>query len=289
MKTASVKSSADIRAELESANISGQQIELIAGEILNMIEKKAEDAAVPPVENVAAEPATDPAAAEVSADPALASAALASDEQLHDDAEGAAIAAAKASINDAASAISTLESIESAEAPVPEAAAAEAAAAEAAAATEVPAAETADAASADTQVVASDKASGQIEKKAEEEKSDEKKEEDKEEPKKEEEKEEETDEDKEVEAALAEFDRILKEGSEEEKEEIIKLAYDQAIVKMANDGITLRQYILSRVGDEVLADTVTEYSEKLAALSHQNYLKVADDILYQMEKTASEL
>lgn len=275
MKTASVKSSADIRAELESANISGQQIELIAGEILNMIEKKAEDAAVPPVENVAAEPATDPAAAEVSADPALASAALASDEQLHDDAEGAAIAAAKASINDAASAISTLESIESAEAPVPEAAAAEAAAA-----TEVPAAETADAASADTQVVASDKVSGQIEKKAEEEKSDEKKEE---------EKEEETDEDKEVEAALAEFDRILKEGSEEEKEEIIKLAYDQAIVKMANDGITLRQYILSRVGDEVLADTVTEYSEKLAALSHQNYLKVADDILYQMEKTASEL
>lgn len=264
MKTASVKSSADIRAELESANISGQQIELIAGEILNMIEKKAEDAAVPPVENVAAEPATDPAAAEVSADPALASAALASDEQLHDDAEGAAIAAAKASINDAASAISTLESIESAEAPVPEAAAAEAAAA-----TEVPAAETADAASADTQVVASDKVSGQIEKKAEEE--------------------EETDEDKEVEAALAEFDRILKEGSEEEKEEIIKLAYDQAIVKMANDGITLRQYILSRVGDEVLADTVTEYSEKLAALSHQNYLKVADDILYQMEKTASEL
>lgn len=275
MKTASVKSSADIRAELESANISGQQIELIAGEILNMIEKKAEDAAVPPVENVAAEPVTDPAAAEVSADPALASAALASDEQLHDDAEGAAIAAAKASINDAASAISTLESIESAEAPVPEAAAAEAAAA-----TEVPAAETADAASADTQVVASDKVSGQIEKNAEEEKSDQKKEE---------EKEEETDEDKEVEAALAEFDRILKEGSEEEKEEIIKLAYDQAIVKMANDGITLRQYILSRVGDEVLADTVTEYSEKLAALSHQNYLKVADDILYQMEKTASEL
>lgn len=86
----------------------------------------------------------------------------------------------------------------------------------------------------------------------------------------------------EKEAAADELLRLLKEGSEEEKEAIVKEAYDLSLVKMANDGITLYDYVASIVGDEKLAADITDMSEKVAYVSGTNYLRVADDIINTM-------
>lgn len=92
----------------------------------------------------------------------------------------------------------------------------------------------------------------------------------------------ESDDSDEKDAAEAEIMRILKEGSEEEREQIVKEAYDISLVKMANDGVTLGEYVLSLIGDEKLASEITEMSEKIARDSSMNYLRVADELIGTM-------
>lgn len=235
-KTASLKDSATIRAELESANISGSQMEIIASEILGMFDKKAEELAV------------DPAAAAVEDAPVVAAADLTEEGEL------AAIESAKASLEDATSAIAALEEMK-----------------DAGAASEAPVAPVEEAPAAPEAPVAEKTA----EEKEEDSKEDDSKEDDsEEEDSKEEKPEEDESEDK--------------EASEEYDEEVIKLAYDKALLKLANSGMTLYDYVAARVGDEHLASEISDKSYKLAALSDQNSMKVADDIIYHMEKSASE-
>ena len=230
-KTASLKDSATIRAELESANISGSQMEIIASEILGMFDKKAEELAV------------DPAAAAVEDAPVVAAADLTEEGEL------AAIESAKASLEDATSAIAALEEMK-----------------DAGAASEAPVAPVEEAPAAPEAPVA--------EKTAEEKEEDSKEDDSEEEDSKEEKPEEDASEDK--------------EASEEYDEEVIKLAYDKALLKLANSGMTLYDYVAARVGNEHLASEISDKSYKLAALSDQNSMKVADDIIYHMEKSASE-
>lgn len=230
-KTASLKDSATIRAELESANISGSQMEIIASEILGMFDKKAEELAV------------DPAAAAVEDAPVVAAADLTEEGEL------AAIESAKASLEDATSAITALEEMK-----------------DAGAASEAPVAPVEEAPAAPEAPVA--------EKTAEEKEEDSKEDDSEEKDSKEEKPEEDASEDK--------------EASEEYDEEVIKLAYDKALLKLANSGMTLYDYVAARVGDEHLASEISDKSYKLAALSDQNSMKVADDIIYHMEKSASE-
>lgn len=83
---------------------------------------------------------------------------------------------------------------------------------------------------------------------------------------------------------------IMEHGTEAEKTALVNDAYDKALLKLANSGMGLSDYVFAKVGgDEYLAAQITDKSIKLAALSDQNCLKVADDILYHMEKTASAL
>lgn len=273
-KTASHKSSIDLRRDLEDAGTSAQEMQVLAASILGMMSKNAEEE-IPAVEDMVEQPSAAPVV-----DPAVeAAAAVSADDQIKEDATDAAIASAKASINDAASAIGTLEAVTSdvpgiegipAEDPIaPDAIAPDVAVPDASAAM------TSD----DNQVVAADGDDG-TEKKNEPE--DDKEDED--------EDDEDDDEDKEVEAAMQEYNLIMKEGTEEEKTALINETYDIALVKLARAGVTFEDFIFTKVGgDADLTDAIVGNSVKLAALSGQNYLKVADDIMYQMEKSASEL
>jgi hypothetical protein len=260
-KTASVKNSIDLRKELEDAGMAASQMETLAQSILGFMSKKADDVQDDDLEDIVDQ--DDPAATPV--DPAVdAAAAVSADEQVKADATDAAVASAKASINDAASAIATLEAVTGGapnETIPPEAPVA------------VPvdsAASTAD----DNQVVAADEDDGT--EKAGDDEDDADNDSDEEE------------EDAEHEAALAEYDQIMKEGTVEEKIALINDAYDIAMVKMARAGYTLDDFVLSKVGDDDLCNTIVDQSYKLAALSGQNPMKIADDIVYNMEKSASE-
>ena len=80
----------------------------------------------------------------------------------------------------------------------------------------------------------------------------------------------------------------MKEGTDEEKLALINEAYDVALTKLARAGLTFDDFVFAKVGDVDLTDTIVDQSYKLAALSGQNPMKIADDIVYNMEKTASE-
>jgi hypothetical protein len=266
-KTASVKDSIDLRKELEDVGMAAGQMEVLAKSILGFMSKKADEVQDDNLEDIVDQ--DNPAAAPV--DPAVdAAAAVSADDQVKADATDAAVASAKASIDDAASAIDTLSAITSGapEGTIPPEAPVEAP-------VEVPgdsAATTSD----DNQVIAAEDEKG-TEKAKEDDKDDSDDSDDSDE-----------EEEEEHEAALAEYNQIMKEGTEEEKLALVNDAYDIAMVKIARAGYTLDDFVLSRVGDYDLSDTIVDQSYKLAALSGQNPMKIADDIVYNMEKSASE-
>ena len=274
-KASSEKDSFEIRQQLEGCGYSSEKLATIAEEVLGIFSKKAAEEVIEGVTDQVV-PSGEQAAAETLEDNVVGS-----DEALAGDAKDAAIAAAESSIADAASAVETLKAVTEVEdTNVPEEGA------EAIA----PEDQTADNPVLNddaAQVTASKKSSG-IAKKAEEESDEEKKEDKKDSD--EEKSEEESEEDEEEKEAMEEFNRIMKEGSAEEKEALIKLAYDQVAIDMAGKGVSLPGYINSQLGgnNQVLAFEIAENAEKLAFLSGKNYFRVADDILVGiMEKSAS--
>lgn len=66
---------------------------------------------------------------------------------------------------------------------------------------------------------------------------------------------------------------------DDEKVAMVLAAYDLASEKLASAGYTLADYVFSKVGDEKVAYQIAENAEKLAFVTDQNQLKVADDII----------
>jgi hypothetical protein len=69
------------------------------------------------------------------------------------------------------------------------------------------------------------------------------------------------------------------EYSSEEKEAMVLEAYNVAFEKLASAGYTLEDYVFSKVANESIAVDIAEQAEKLAYVTEQNPLKVADDII----------
>ena len=83
----------------------------------------------------------------------------------------------------------------------------------------------------------------------------------------------------EAEAAEAAIEEALDDATEEEVENIISDAYDKAGEILEENGVTLEDYIESKVDDPEVAEEVADTVAKLAAISGQNMYKVADDVL----------
>ena len=63
------------------------------------------------------------------------------------------------------------------------------------------------------------------------------------------------------------------------EEQIMKVAYEIAEEKFASVGLSVADYVFSKVANEEIAIFVADKAEKLAFLTDQSILKVADDIL----------
>jgi len=261
-KTASTKDVGSIKLELERAGMSASKLQSLAGEICGMIEKTADT--IP-----TSQPDTAVAVEAPVAQPIDPAATPATDLQL--DADQAAIQSAKASISDAGVAIQALENLNGAEEvsevetqlgdqPV--------------SGTEMPATEMPAIANPAEKQASEGDEPNEDEAESEEDKGEDGESED--------------DEDEDKKASRA-FTEMMKTASEEEKEVIIKEAYDKASAKLMDRGITLGDYVFSRVGDENLSNTIAEKSIKLASLSNQSSLRVVDMVIDAMEKIASEL
>ena len=86
------------------------------------------------------------------------------------------------------------------------------------------------------------------------------------------------------------------EYSEEEKEAMVLQAYDIAFEKLASSGYGLEDYAFTKLAGEGfdeelsvhIANDIAEQAEKLAYVTEQNPLKVADDILGEIFDLADE-
>jgi DNA mismatch repair ATPase MutL len=79
-------------------------------------------------------------------------------------------------------------------------------------------------------------------------------------------------------AASEVLDELIKESSEDD-EAIVKEAYELAEEKLASAGLTVKDYILSKIDDEHVAEDISVKAEKLAYVTGKNTLQVADDII----------
>jgi hypothetical protein len=80
------------------------------------------------------------------------------------------------------------------------------------------------------------------------------------------------------EATEAIFEELAK-YSEEDQDNIVKLAYEHVEEAFAQNGFDLFDYVSSRIDNEKVAEFITDKSEKLAYVSEKNSFQVADDII----------
>lgn len=78
-----------------------------------------------------------------------------------------------------------------------------------------------------------------------------------------------------------------KEASEFSEEEIIKVAYDIAGEKLASVGVSVADYVFSKIASEEMAIFIADKAEKLAFISDKNAYQVADDIMCEIGNAVS--
>jgi hypothetical protein len=74
-------------------------------------------------------------------------------------------------------------------------------------------------------------------------------------------------------------EEVVAEPTDEQKVAMVLAAYDKAFEKLASQGYNVADYVYSKVQDEKIACEIAENAEKLAFVTEQNPLKVADDII----------
>lgn len=71
-------------------------------------------------------------------------------------------------------------------------------------------------------------------------------------------------------------------ASEYDEADLVKVAYEVAEEKLAEEGWSLADYVFSQIPNEKVANFVADKAEKLAYLSDKSSLQVADDILLNL-------
>lgn len=71
-------------------------------------------------------------------------------------------------------------------------------------------------------------------------------------------------------------------------EELIKKAYENATEQLAENGLTIADYVYHKTASEAVSLKVSEYAEKLATLTDKTALEIADDILGKIAESSEE-